>query len=84
MRFSLTITQNEKKKDQILFEIDENHKYVIAIDRLRNKYCKEILRMSIRVLNFLMTTFFKFQLRRVFVKDYNMTNVVTLEMQSFQ
>ena len=73
-----------KKKNQILFEIDENHKHVIAIDRLKSKYCKKILRMSIRVSNFFMTTFFKFQFRKIFVKNYNMTNVVIFEMQSFQ
>ena len=84
MRSSLTTAQNEEEKDQILFEIDENHKHVIAIGRLKSKYCKEVLRMSTRVSDFFMTAIFKFQLRRVFVKDYNMANVVALEVQSFQ
>ena len=84
MRFSLMITQNEQKKNEIVIKVDKNHKHVIAIDRLKIKYCKKKLQISTRASNFLMTTFFKFLLKKVFAQNYHMSNVVFFEFHFFQ
>jgi len=80
----LLTTECEDENDEIILQHDSEHKQVIATDHLKSRYCKEVLWISIRTSDFLMIMKFKLQLREIFAKDYNLSNVMYFEAQTFQ
>lgn len=82
--WSSLINLDEENNDEMILQFNYTLHKIIATDQLMKKYCKEILKVSTRSSDVLITSFFKSQLRTAFTQNYQMTNVMYFEIQNFQ
>ena len=78
-----SLKENDEN-DEMNFQTDDKHMFVIATERLQMKYCKTVLRISVRAFDSSMIVEFKLKFRMTFVKDYDISNFMFFDMHSIQ
>lgn len=75
---------DDDDNDEMFLKTNDTHMFIIVIERFIMKYCKTILRIFIRVFDILMIDEFKSQIKLIFAKNYNISNVVYFGTNNFQ